>query len=70
MVTILKYALMAGASYDSTRTDKNKIPAPLGWTEVTNSESYYRDPNSGFEVVAFQRGSEIVNQKGQRHLTF
>jgi Ca2+-binding RTX toxin-like protein len=60
MATILEYALMAGASYDSTRKDKNKIPVPQGWAEVTNSESYYRDPSSGFEVIAFQRGNEIV----------
>lgn len=32
----LDCALMAGASYVSTRSDKNKFPIPNGWFEVPN----------------------------------
>ena len=29
--TIIEYALMAGASYISTRDPKNQFPIPQGW---------------------------------------
>ncbi|MDD5385115.1 MAG: DUF2974 domain-containing protein [Gallionella sp.] len=45
-------ALMAGASYISTRPDINKFPAPSGWVDITNS--HFNDPSSGFEAAAFQ----------------
>ncbi len=52
-------ALMAGASYISTRPfDVNKFPIPAGWATVPNS--YFNDPSSGFEAVAFQKGTDIV----------
>ncbi|MDD2721960.1 MAG: hypothetical protein PHH47_11700 [Gallionella sp.] len=47
MATAIEYALMAGASYISTRSDSNKFPAPQGWIE--NVELRKNDPVSGFE---------------------
>jgi len=53
-------ALMAGASYISTRPDINKLPIPAGWKTVDNS--HFSDQSSGFEAVAFKNQSlnEIV----------
>ena len=48
-------ALMAGASYISTRSDKNKFPVPAGWSIVPSS--HFNDISTGFEAVAFQRGT-------------
>lgn len=42
-------ALMAGASYASTRSDINKFPIPAGWEVV---------PNSHFKDASEQMGSE------------
>lgn len=47
-------ALMAGASYMSTRPDINKFPTPTGWVKVTNPDSYFIDPSTGFEAISFQ----------------
>ncbi|MDP3744634.1 MAG: hypothetical protein Q8Q76_09905 [Methylotenera sp.] len=55
MTTTIEYALMAGGSYISTRPDLNKFPVPDGWLQTTHVTK-----SSGFEAVAFQRGSEIV----------
>jgi hypothetical protein len=60
MTTTIDYALMAGASYFSTRPDGNKIPVPQGWVKVTNPDSYFRDTESGFEAISFTNGNEIV----------
>ena len=50
MVTTIEYALMAGASYVSTRADVNKFPAPQGWVGVKHDNP----PNgSGFEAISF-----------------
>lgn len=51
-------ALMAGASYISTRPDVNKFPIPEGWEAVR--DSHFNDPSTGFEAVAFQKGIEVV----------
>ncbi|WHZ22886.1 MAG: Hemolysin-type calcium-binding region [Nitrospira sp.] len=59
-VELSDYALMAGASYISTRHDVNKFPIPSNWAVITNPDSYARDPNTGFEAISFQRGNEIV----------
>ena len=49
-ITKIDYALMAGASYVSTRPDVNKFPIPDGWV----STNYKNPPNgSGFEVISF-----------------
>ncbi len=50
MITTIEYALMAGASYVSTRADVNKFPAPQGWVGVKHDNP----PNgSGFEAISF-----------------
>ncbi len=58
MATEIEYALMAGASYISTRSDINRFPAPQGWTEI--AEFRRNDPSSGFEATSFIKGTEIV----------
>jgi Ca2+-binding RTX toxin-like protein len=61
MTTTIDYALMAGASYFSTRqADGNKIPVPQGWVKVMNPDSYFKDTESGFEAISFSNGTEIV----------
>ena len=57
MTTITEYALMAGASYVSTRPDVNKFPVPDGWVESTEDRT---TKPSGFEATYFTKGSEIV----------
>ena len=54
------YAIMAGASYISTRPETNRFPIPAGWTKVTNPDSYFNDPTTGFEAIAFQQGTDLV----------
>jgi hypothetical protein len=60
MTTQVEYALMAGASYISTRASVNKFPTPNNWTKITAPDFYSRDPYSGFEAISFTNGSEIV----------
>ena len=57
MTTNVEYALMAAASYVSTRPDVNKFPVPQGWTERIDKRQ--TEP-SGFEATHFTRGTEIV----------
>lgn len=57
---ITDYAIMAGASYISTRADINRFPIPENWAVVANPDSHFRDPSTGFEAISFQRGTEIV----------
>jgi len=59
-VQLIDYALMAGASYISTRPDSNKFPIPMGWAILQSPNGYRLDPSSGFEAIACQRGNEIV----------
>lgn len=54
----LDCALMAGASYFSTRADKNRFPIPNGWFEVPISHG--NDSATGFEASTFTNGMEIV----------
>ncbi len=54
MVTTTEYALMAGASYISSRNPINQFPIPDGWTET----SHVVDA-SGFEAVSF--GYVVIN---------
>ena len=57
MTTLIDYALMAGASYISTRSDKNQFPVPQGWTEqIAKRQSL----PSGFEATYFTNGTDIV----------
>ncbi len=60
MTTAIEYALMAGASYISTRAETNQIPAPKGWAKLTTPDSYFRDQDSGFEAISFTNGTEVV----------
>ena len=55
MITTIEYALLAGASYISTRPDINKFPVPQGWAQV----SYSPPVSSGFEAAAF--GNEKIS---------
>lgn len=58
-------ALMAGASYISTRPDINKFPIPAGWATIPNS--HFNDPSTGFEAVAFQSqcSNDIIISRGK-----
>ncbi|UVT14202.1 MAG: DUF2974 domain-containing protein [Nitrospira sp.] len=58
MATTLEYALLAGVSYRSTRTQVNRFSAPTGWSEIQNSHRNLND--SGFEAISFQSGNDIV----------
>jgi hypothetical protein len=58
MATDIEYALMAGASYISTRADINQFPVPDGWLE--NVQKREKDDATGFEATYFTNGSEIV----------
>jgi hypothetical protein len=59
MAEPVEYALMAGASYVSTRPEINRFPVPHGWTIVADPPPFNNDAN-GFEAIAFQRGEEVV----------
>ena len=50
MTIQIEYALMAGASYISTRAGINRFPVPQGWAAVTNPP-HLKDDASGFEAV-------------------
>lgn len=63
MTTAIEYALMAGASYITTRPDINKFPIPQGWTPffpVPDPKSPTFPTSAGFEAVSFTNGNEIV----------
>lgn len=55
MATIIEHALMAGASYISTRADINQFPVPAGWFEPIEKRG--RDDTTGFEATYFTRGT-------------
>lgn len=57
MTTTVDYALMAGASYISTRAEINQFPTPSGWV---GSKHDTPPGGSGFEAVTFIKGTEIV----------
>src|SRR3989344_8154400 len=57
MTTTIEYALMAGASYISTRADINQFPVPDGWLERVDKRQVLP---SGFEATYFTKGNEIV----------
>lgn len=57
MTTVVDYALMAGASYISSRAEINMFPAPNLWLE---HEDERRKGPSGFEATFFTKGSELV----------
>lgn len=47
-------ALMAGASYITTRDPMNQFPIPDGWSEFFHVPNQTYPTTSGFEAVAFQ----------------
>lgn len=57
MTTAIEYALMAGASYISTRADINQFPVPDGWAERIDKR---QELPSGFEATYFTKGTDIV----------
>ncbi len=57
MTTQIEYALMAGASYISTRADVNQFPVPNGWLAKLDKRQALP---SGFEATYFTMGTEIV----------
>ncbi len=57
MPTQVQYAVMAAASYISTRLEINRFSVPEGWSEDTVGR--VRE-DSGFEATRFSKGSEIV----------
>lgn len=59
MATTIDYALLAGASYYDTRTDKNRFSLPKNWGYVSRVP---QDATSGFEVATFKNSltNEIV----------
>lgn len=60
MSNAINLALMAGASYLSNRAEINRLPIPDGWSKISAPDSYVRNPESGFEVISFVKGDEIV----------
>lgn len=53
MPTKIDYALMAAASYDTTRLDINKFPVPKDWA-MSEKRS---DAVTGFEAATFTKGT-------------
>jgi hypothetical protein len=69
-------AMLAGASYEASRSDINKFPIPEGWSalSITNwpyagtrdpqsftpNRVYWQDGATGFEGAAYTKGNEIV----------
>jgi Ca2+-binding RTX toxin-like protein len=60
MTDTIEYALMAGAAYESTRKDPNKIPSPDGWKKLDPQLWHTKNDASGFEAVAFVKDNTIV----------
>ena len=58
MANTLELALLAGASYFSTRSDINRFPTPPTWNELIAFRD--KDDSTGFEARAFQYGTEII----------
>lgn len=58
MTTNSEYALMAGASYISTRPNVNRFAVPVGWTERADKRE--NNAASGFEATYFTKGTELV----------
>jgi RTX calcium-binding nonapeptide repeat (4 copies)/Lipase (class 3) len=62
MTSTIDYALMAGRAYQATRALINQFPTLTDWLEffhVPDPTSNFQ-ASSGFEAVAFKKGTEIV----------
>jgi len=57
MAAVIEYALMAGGSYISTRSELNRFPVLDGWVDQIDKRQALP---SGFEATYFTNGSEIV----------
>ena len=57
MTTEVEYALMAGASYLSTRAPVNQFPVPEGWLEQIDKR---QNLPSGFEATYFINGTSLA----------
>jgi hypothetical protein len=57
MTILIDYALMAGASYLSTRDAINRIPEPLNWTPGVHDNPA---DGSGFEAISFTKEKELI----------
>lgn len=55
---IKECAMMAGAAYRSSRSDKNQLPVPNGW--IYDIEYGHRTRPSGFEASCFVNGDNVV----------
>lgn len=60
--TPIEYALMAGAAYETTRGEINRIPHPNGWEPLDPDKSLEHRQNdfSGFEAAAFIKGGNDI----------
>ena len=58
-ISTIEYALIAGASYRSTRDDINRIPYPAGWQPVKSGLDW-KVGTDGFEARSFIKGTDIV----------
>jgi hypothetical protein len=58
MTTAIEYALMAGASYISTRPEINQFPVPDGWVGTKHDNP---PDGGGFEAISFiQSGTTLA----------
>lgn len=55
-IATIDYALMAGASYISTRAGINQFPVPLSWTGIRHENP---QDGSGFEAISFINGADL-----------
>jgi len=72
----VELALLAGASYESSRNRINKFPIPEGWTALNLADwpygsqkepqnnvpgrVYWQDSSTGFEAAAYVKGSAVA----------
>lgn len=67
MTTAIEYALMAGASYISTRAVVNQFPAPVGWVGTKHDNP----PNGGgFEAISFIRSGTTLATSNEIVISF
>lgn len=57
-ISKIDYALMAGASYISTRADVNQFPIPSGWLRIRHENP---QDGSGFEAASFINGPDLAH---------
>lgn len=68
MTSIPDYAVMAGGSYITSRSEINRFPCPNGWTELNELR---RVLPSGFEAITFRNdatGELVISFAGTGNL--